>query len=171
MRRSWMGVAAVNTMVLLLLLLLLSTTRVSLAFSSPVVVHQKSTTTPQSRFFLADSDFSAFANSLEEDLVEGNDQQQDEALSWQAKLESMLDPRTSLAQRQILASELLSANNEIRESVMVALRDRKVREKEREKEKEIALFSFNDAQPCPRSNDQQKWISLFSPFASFSQLV
>lgn len=64
-----------------------------------------------------DGAFAAFADSLEEEPEE----------SWQQRLESLLDPTTSLAQRQILMSELLSANQEIRDSVTEALRDRKVK--------------------------------------------
>jgi hypothetical protein len=46
--------------------------------------------------------------------------------TWQADLERLLDPSTSPAQRQILVSDLLNANAEIRASVETALRDRKV---------------------------------------------
>lgn len=65
--------------------------------------------------------FAAFADSLEEEP------ESDE--TWQERLESLLDPSTPLAQRQILMSELLSANQDIRDSVSAALRDRKVRER------------------------------------------
>jgi hypothetical protein len=49
-----------------------------------------------------------------------------EERSWQASLEKLLDPTTPLQQRQNLLSELLNSNQEIRESVVMALRDRKV---------------------------------------------
>lgn len=75
------------------------------------------------------NDFAAFADSLEEELVEETPTTTTESTSsWQAKLETLLDPRTGLAQRQILLSELLTANEEIRQSVLTALRDRKVKE-------------------------------------------
>ena len=64
-----------------------------------------------------DGAFAAFAETLE--VAESDE-------SWQERLESLLDPTTSLAQRQILVSELLSANQDIRDSVTAALRDRKV---------------------------------------------
>jgi phosphatidylserine/phosphatidylglycerophosphate/cardiolipin synthase-like enzyme len=64
--------------------------------------------------------FAAFADSLEQEEPESDDE------SWQERLESLLLPSTPLAQRQILISELLSSNQEIRDSVSTALRDRKV---------------------------------------------
>lgn len=49
-----------------------------------------------------------------------------ETETWQSKLETLLDPSTPLAQRQILLSELLTANQEIRDSVLLALSQRKI---------------------------------------------
>jgi SOUL heme-binding protein len=49
-----------------------------------------------------------------------------EDTTWQAKFESLLDPSVSLAKRQILLSELLSANEEIRESVRSAIQEGKI---------------------------------------------
>mmetsp|Transcript_11367 Transcript_11367/g.26366 ORF Transcript_11367/g.26366 Transcript_11367/m.26366 type:complete len:124 (-) Transcript_11367:1908-2279(-) len=72
------------------------------------------------------SDFSSFADSLEEEPTFSDQGGDDEPPTWQAKLESLLDPRTSVAQKQTLASELLSSNKEIQDSVLSALRDRKV---------------------------------------------
>ncbi|KAL3917311.1 MAG: hypothetical protein SGILL_004774 [Bacillariaceae sp.] len=89
----------------------------------------------------SDADFSAFADSLE-----ANDDQVASTASattatttsstasttsnsekpWQVKLEELFDPMTSVAQRQILLSELLNANEKIRESVLDALSNRKV---------------------------------------------
>ena len=46
--------------------------------------------------------------------------------SWQADLERLLDPKTPVAQRQILFSNLMNANEDIQASVQAALRDRKV---------------------------------------------
>eukprot|EP00541_Cyclophora_tenuis_P005607 CAMPEP_0116543816 /NCGR_PEP_ID=MMETSP0397-20121206/1775_1 /TAXON_ID=216820 /ORGANISM="Cyclophora tenuis, Strain ECT3854" /LENGTH=471 /DNA_ID=CAMNT_0004067965 /DNA_START=52 /DNA_END=1467 /DNA_ORIENTATION=- len=73
----------------------------------------------------SDSDFSAFADSLEQEPSYDDDTYGNND-PWQVKLETLLDPRTSVAQRQIMASELLSANEDIRESVLTALRDRKI---------------------------------------------
>ena len=67
--------------------------------------------------------FAAFADSLEE--TEKKDSLLDE--SWQQRLETLLDPTTSFAKRQVLLSELISSNDDIRNSVAAALRDRKVR--------------------------------------------
>jgi hypothetical protein len=95
----------------------------------------------------SDSDFSTFADSLdvEDDQVSNTATSTTTTIRgrsngrsttsldnddkpWQAKLEELLDPMTSGARRQILLSELLNANEKIRESVMDALTNRKVRE-------------------------------------------
>ena len=97
---------------------------------------------------MADSDFSAFAESLDDTLDDNTDGTATSTQTpdnWQAKLETLLDPRTGLAQRQILASELLSSNSEIRESVQTALRDRKVRELQRKAMDECFL---DTDRPC-----------------------
>lgn len=71
--------------------------------------------------------FAAFAESLEEDdIIASTDEPEEAASSWQASLEMLLDPSTSQAKRQILFSDLLSSNEEIRESVFLALRERKI---------------------------------------------
>ena len=67
-----------------------------------------------------DAAFSAFADSLGEEPEEPAER------PWQAKLEELLDPKTNIAERQILLSELMNANDEIRESVQDALANRKV---------------------------------------------
>ena len=46
---------------------------------------------------------------------------------WQAKLDDLLDPGTNLADRQIILSELLTSNDKIRDDVLDALTNRKVR--------------------------------------------
>ena len=46
---------------------------------------------------------------------------------WQAKLDALLDPAANLADRQILLSELLTSNEKIRDDVMDALTNRRVR--------------------------------------------
>eukprot|EP00546_Thalassionema_frauenfeldii_P000050 CAMPEP_0178932740 /NCGR_PEP_ID=MMETSP0786-20121207/22817_1 /TAXON_ID=186022 /ORGANISM="Thalassionema frauenfeldii, Strain CCMP 1798" /LENGTH=447 /DNA_ID=CAMNT_0020610129 /DNA_START=90 /DNA_END=1433 /DNA_ORIENTATION=- len=74
----------------------------------------------------SDDSFAAFAQELEEEPP----QEQETTTTttpWQAKLETLLDPRTSLAERQILASELMTDNqNDIRESVVTAVQERKI---------------------------------------------
>jgi hypothetical protein len=102
----------------------------------------------------SDADFSAFADSLEEeddgdDVGKAGVSKQSRSTStsfakssttsagsakangsekpWQMKLEELLDPATSVAERQVLLSELLSANEKIRDSVVDALTNRKVR--------------------------------------------
>ena len=88
------------------------------------------------------TDFSSFADSLESDL-DGNDGVDDypartsvsastatvSEKPWQAKLDDLLDPSTNLADRQILLSELLTSNDKIRDDVLDALANRKVRER------------------------------------------
>ena len=59
---------------------------------------------------------------------------------WQAKLEELLDPTTNIADRQILLSELLNSNDEIRDSVLDALSNRKVRTARRSEEGSIFFW-------------------------------
>jgi len=75
-----------------------------------------------------DDSFAAFAQELEADETTTTKQSQPQQnMPWQAKLETLLDPRTSLADRQILASELMTDNqNDIRESVVTAVQERKI---------------------------------------------
>jgi len=70
----------------------------------------------------SDAAFSAFADSLE---VEP-EPPKEKKTTWQSKLEDFLNPTTNPAEKQILFSELLSANDQIRESVMDAVASRKV---------------------------------------------
>ena len=72
-----------------------------------------------------DAAFSAFANSLEEDPEIPSSKAK--VKPWQSKLEDLLDPKTNAADRQVLLSELLNSNDQIRESVMDALASKKVR--------------------------------------------
>jgi len=72
-----------------------------------------------------DEAFSAFANSLEED--DDDMFSDDQPLpTWQESLEDLLDPSTPSGKRQILLSELLNANDEIRNDVQSALMERKI---------------------------------------------
>lgn len=79
----------------------------------------------------SDAAFSAFAESLEEDAEAESSAEDSRSgaaspVTWQAKLEDLLDPQTNQAERQILLSELLNSNEEIRNSVMDALASRKI---------------------------------------------
>jgi hypothetical protein len=47
--------------------------------------------------------------------------------SWKEDLEDLLDPATSMAKRQTLLADLLSANQDIRQAVQTALREQKAR--------------------------------------------
>ena len=71
--------------------------------------------------------FSAFADSLDEDNLFTEDEEAANASStWQESLEKLLDPNTPAAKRQIMLSDLLNANDDIRSDVQNALKDRKV---------------------------------------------
>ena len=59
--------------------------------------------------------------------INKKDDDMDDEKSWQTKLEELLLPTTNLAERQILLSELLNSNEKIRDSVLDALTNRKVR--------------------------------------------
>jgi len=72
-----------------------------------------------------DAAFSAFADSLEED--DDDMFSEDQPLpTWQESLEDLLDPSTPSGKRQVVLSELLNANEEIRSDVRSALMDRKI---------------------------------------------
>ena len=61
----------------------------------------------------------------EANVFEGS-QEEDEDSSWQKKLDLLLAPDTSVAERQIVLSDLLGSTDEIQDSVQTALRERKV---------------------------------------------
>ena len=63
---------------------------------------------------------SIFADS--EDIVDDTNDS-----SWQKNLDMLLAPDTSVAERQIVLSDLLSSGDDIQESVRTALKERKVR--------------------------------------------
>jgi len=76
-----------------------------------------------------DAAFSAFAESLDEDELFGGDAstlEEEGEQSWQESLESLLDPTTPQVKRQILLSDLLNANENIRNDVTLALREGKI---------------------------------------------
>mmetsp|Transcript_17647 Transcript_17647/g.25762 ORF Transcript_17647/g.25762 Transcript_17647/m.25762 type:complete len:472 (-) Transcript_17647:173-1588(-) len=71
--------------------------------------------------------FSAFAESLDEDELFTDDQDAlDDSTTWQESLEMLLDPTTPSAKRQILLSDLVNANANIRSDVQEALKERKI---------------------------------------------
>ena len=81
-----------------------------------------------------DDAFSAFAESLDEDTLFDDEVgdafgsgDAEDLPTWQESLDSLLDPTTPAAKRQILLSDLLNASDDIRESVQDALPNRKVR--------------------------------------------
>ncbi len=84
--------------------------------------------------------FSAFAESLDEDDLFNSDSSRSNGSTvfnsnsdvyaektWQESIEELLDPTTPLAKRQILLTDLLNSNENIRDDVLAALRERKVR--------------------------------------------
>jgi hypothetical protein len=93
-----------------------------------------------------DDDYASFAATLDKDVSEQEQQQRGKKATsrfqknsnnnnnnignktWQADLEKLFDPTISLSQRQILISDLMNANAEIRDSVNTAVRERKVNE-------------------------------------------
>lgn len=78
-----------------------------------------------------ESAFSAFVESMDEEDLFSDEEEENEAStggnSWQESLEQLLDPTTAAAKRQILLSDLLNSNDKIRSDVQAALRDRKVK--------------------------------------------
>jgi len=80
-----------------------------------------------------DAAFSAFADSLDEEELFGDqnpstfgDDDNNAAPTWQESLESLLDPMTPQVKRQILLSDLVNANENIRNDVQAALRERRI---------------------------------------------
>lgn len=79
-----------------------------------------------------DDAFSAFSESIDEDNLFNDEDDapgsEDESTSWQESLEMFLDPGTPAAKRQILLSDLVNANDVIRNDLQSALKERKVSE-------------------------------------------
>ena len=77
-----------------------------------------------------DEAFSAFADSLDEETLfddeDGGVSSADNLPTWQESLDSLLDPTTPAAKRQILLSDLLNASDDIQKSVQDALAKRNV---------------------------------------------
>lgn len=84
--------------------------------------------------YSSSDDFASFAASLEGERDKGKKQSfpsrtvsvTEKNRSWQEDLDELLDPKTSLARKQILLSDLLNANTDIRAAIEAALRDRRV---------------------------------------------
>ena len=70
-------------------------------------------------------DFSASKKPVDESDIFA-DGSSTEASSWQENLELLLAPDTSVAERQIVLSDLLNSGDKIQDSVRAALRERKV---------------------------------------------
>lgn len=73
-----------------------------------------------------DAAFSAFADALEEDELFADENEEESVPTWQESLEAFLDPMTPAAKKQVLLSDLVSANEDIRKDVQSAVRERKL---------------------------------------------
>jgi len=73
-----------------------------------------------------DAAFSAFAESLDEDELFDDEDPSIGTQTWQENLEMLLDPVTPQVKRQILLSDLLNANENIKDDVQAALRERRI---------------------------------------------
>jgi len=73
-----------------------------------------------------DAAFSAFADSLEEDDIfnDDDDDFNSSMSTWQESLDALLNPLTPPGKKQIFFSDLVSANEEIRQSLETAVRQR-----------------------------------------------
>lgn len=92
--------------------------------------HALRSTTDAIRETDIDDAFSAFSESIDEDDLFNDEDDasgsEDESTSWQESLEMFLDPGTPAAKRQILLSDLVNANDAIRNDVQSALKDKKI---------------------------------------------
>jgi hypothetical protein len=74
-------------------------------------------------------DFSSSTKPIDESAIFADEDSTAAAAresSWQESLELLLAPDTSVAERQILLSDLLNSGDKIQDSVRTALRERKV---------------------------------------------
>lgn len=91
----------------------------SLRASSTTEASDKSSVVP---------DFSSSTKPIDEaDIFADENGSTAEVSSWQENLELLLAPDTSVAERQIILSDLLNSGEKIQDSVRTALRERKVR--------------------------------------------
>mmetsp|Transcript_23018 Transcript_23018/g.54575 ORF Transcript_23018/g.54575 Transcript_23018/m.54575 type:complete len:501 (+) Transcript_23018:46-1548(+) len=105
----------------------------SATFRTATALHSTSTVNGETASSSAEDAFSAFADSLDEDTL--FDDEDGDAFgsgdaanlpTWQESLDSLLDPTTPAAKRQILLSDLLNASDDIRESVQDAVANGKI---------------------------------------------
>jgi len=115
---------------------------------SSTASHTRATTTSLLEMSTAsrssDADLTAFADSLEEEkkstssrrrrttTTKNNSSSSNKSLdsqTWQASVDELLDPSTPLSRRQALVAKLVNSNKDIQQSVVTALRDRKVNRK------------------------------------------
>jgi len=73
-----------------------------------------------------DAMFAAFADSLDDDDDMFDEEDELSVPTWQESLEELLDPSTSQGKRQLLLSDLLNSNEDIRSDVQAALMERKI---------------------------------------------
>jgi hypothetical protein len=97
------------------------------ARSSPTAVHMS--TTSRNAFATSKELLTKKLNDKETAEKKIKNAQSDDKIepTWQACVDELLDPITPLARRQALLGKLVNANKDIQESVLTALRDRKVR--------------------------------------------
>jgi hypothetical protein len=105
---------------------------VALSGKSALAFHTTSSISRRNAFSLAstaagsdDDAFASFAATLEP-VKTSNGAKGGPQETWKNDLDDLLNPMTTQARRQILLSQLLTANGDIRASVEAALRDRKV---------------------------------------------
>lgn len=91
-------------------------------FSSASALRQTSTTTGEASNEAA---FAAFAETLDEDEIFSGEEGE-KLSSWKDSLDEFLDPLTPLSKKQVLLSDLVNSNDEIRQSLEEAVRERKI---------------------------------------------
>mmetsp|Transcript_22550 Transcript_22550/g.48831 ORF Transcript_22550/g.48831 Transcript_22550/m.48831 type:complete len:451 (-) Transcript_22550:75-1427(-) len=114
-----------------------STLRLSALFFSVCTSDAFTTTTQSQRSSLtsplgvsktseAIPDLSSSTKPLDESSIFDNGYDATEDSSWQKNLDMLLAPDTSVAERQIVLSDLLTSGEQIQDSVRTALKDRKI---------------------------------------------
>lgn len=98
----------------------------STAFSASLAVAPHRRTVLQSS--TSGDDFSSFAASLETPTPSPRtrNNNNNKPRTWKDDLDELLDPATEMNRRQALFTDVVSANQDIREAVETALRDRKI---------------------------------------------
>lgn len=111
-----------------LLMIVISTTQAftttpRIPFSHQLVSPLRVSAASSSETAANDAAFSAFAETLQDDDIFDDDEQM---ATWKDSLDEFLDPLTPIAKKQVLLSDLINSNEEIRQSVEQALRERKI---------------------------------------------